>query len=557
MSVEGSVVVAGRGTVACRVATAAILAIALGGPFPAIAAAGGGEAACSASLQSLIDSTPTNGTLDLATCVYREAAAVDRPMTIVGREGSGISGADVWTSWTRAGGIWTSDLVVPHAASSAPCAAGSPDCNLPAQLRMDGGALRHVQGATPAAGEFAIDGSGHVVLGSDPAGHRIEVAVRSRWLDVRSPGVTIRSVSFDMAANGPQAEDAALRVVGGDGFSLDGSTLAEAHGALLGIVGGRGIRVTGNTLRRAGQEGFGITGATDVTLSGNAITANNEAGFDPEWEAGGGKATRTTGIRFETNVVADNRGPGLWCDIGCRDAEFVGNRISGNERPGIAYEVSADGRIEDNAVWANGWGRTDWGWGAGILISSSASTTVARNTVAWNADGIVVIRQDRPDAPPDAGSAIVVSDNTVASGADPSAPYLLAWLDGGRSGSLWSAPGNAGRDNAFWAPAGADRFAWNGDITDATRFAGTDGGQGSRLLGAPELDRRLAAASVPLAPPPHPEGSPERQIERLILAGVVLTAAAGFGLAALAWELRRRRRSRGPRGAPVEADAAG
>src|SRR4051794_14327903 len=396
---------------------------------------------CTQSLQALIDATPPGGGLQLPGCVFRASAAIERPISVVGSAGTEIRGSDVWTSWRASNGRWISADPLPSRDAAGECRADQPDCGQRRQVFVDG--RRLVEAAEPSATNFAVTADEHVALGFDPAGRTVEVSVRDRWLDVRAAGVTIRAVTFRHAINAPQAEQAALRVEASDAFSLVDSTLADAHGSLLGVDGGSRLLVQGNDLGEAGQEGFAITRATDGLVAQNRIHDNNTAGFDPEWEAGGGKATRLRGVRFESNEVTNNAGPGLWCDIDCEHVTMSRNRVSGNERAGLFYEISIDGRISDNVVWSNGWGKTELGWGAGILISSSGATTVDGNIVAWNADGISVVSQDRDDASVTAGSAIEVRDNLVVVGQDASRPYALAWLDDGGPSLSAAARGNA------------------------------------------------------------------------------------------------------------------
>ena len=51
------------------------------------------ESICSISLQTLIDSTPSDGTVSVPACVYRETVTISRPMTVIGY-GAVIDGRD-------------------------------------------------------------------------------------------------------------------------------------------------------------------------------------------------------------------------------------------------------------------------------------------------------------------------------------------------------------------------------------------------------------------------------------------------------------------------------
>ncbi|HEY6056534.1 MAG TPA: right-handed parallel beta-helix repeat-containing protein, partial [Candidatus Limnocylindrales bacterium] len=387
---------------------------------------------------------------------------------------------------------------------------------------------------------------------SDPAGHAVEVTTRARWLQISASDVTVDGLTFRDAGNGPQAEDAALRISGGsERFALARSHLLVAHGALLGLVGGVGHRVLDSELGWAGQEGFGIAGVADTLIARTYIHDNNTDDFEPGWEAGAGKASRSTGLTFDGNTVSNNRGPGLWCDIACESVTYVGNRVDHNENAGIFYEISTAGDIRSNVVFENGWGRVDWGWGAGILVSSSGSTDVADNTVAWNADGITVVSQPRPDRPAAAGTGISVHDNAVIGAPQPGDngdAFLVAWLQDG-DGPLYRPDShNDGGDNEFWSsaaePAG-ERFHWALGASTLEAFASTPGGRGGRYLSLGERNAVLSAAGAPLGPEQRlvHVAPTRRELVTFGLGGLGLVGIAVLGGIVL-W---RRRRAAGGR----------
>jgi len=95
------------------------------------------------------------------------------------------------------------------------------------------------------------------------------------------------------------------------------------------------------------------------------------------------------------------------------------------------YEISRSGAILDNAVWENGWGdHRSTIWGAGILVSSSGSTRVSGNIVAWSQEGISFISQNRgvsTSGDSATGNLVAVSGGRTAVGyftdwGDPAAP---------------------------------------------------------------------------------------------------------------------------------------
>jgi parallel beta-helix repeat protein len=185
----------------------------------------------------------------------------------------------------------------------------------------------------------------------------------------------------------------------------------------------------------------------------------------------------------------------------------TGNRIYGNSTAGIMLEVSSHATVSGNAVWENGWGSTAWGWGAGILVSSSSSVAVSGNTVAWNADGISIISQNRSDAP---GSIVddTVRDNTIVMAPQPgdgSDVMGLAWLEDWNGVLFASSSHNSGAGDDFWWAGAAPRCAydWNGCYDTLGAFNGTAGEQGGALLSSATRAARLAAAGIPSGPQHH------------------------------------------------------
>jgi parallel beta-helix repeat protein len=322
--------------------------------------------------------------------------------------------------------------------------------------------------------------------------------------------VTANDVTIDgmtvMDTTNP-AQDGAVRVRNASRFVFRNGSITGAAGACISIVGGANNTVARSNLAYCGQEGFHATGVTGLTYDSNTIHDNNpNMAYDPYWEAGAGKVTNTSSLVFRGNNVYANRGPGLWCDIACTGVTFTGNRVHDNDQSGIFFEISDGALIENNAVWNNGWTRTGWGWGAGILVSSSRNAEVRNNTVAWNADGISVISQGRGDAPgPIVGNN--VHDNVVVMGpksSDSSEKMALAWLqDWG--GVLYAAgSNNRGSGNRYWVtvaePQGG-RYNWNGGMSTLSAFNATPGEESGAYLTTAQKDSALSTAGIPTAAP--------------------------------------------------------
>lgn len=328
--------------------------------------------------------------------------------------------------------------------------------------------------------------------------------MRTYGIVVTASNVTIDGMTVMDTTN--PAQDGAVRVRDASGFVFSNGRITGAAGACVSIAGGVNNRVTGTELAYCGEEGFHATGVTGLTFEFDTIHHNNpNMAYDPYWEAGAGKVTHSSNVVFRWNEVYANRGPGLWCDISCTNATFAWNRIHDNDQSGIFFEISDGALIEGNAVWNNGWTRTAWGWGAGILVSSSRNTEVRNNTVAWSPDGISVISQNRSDAP---GSVINnnVHDNVVAlvpRSTDSSDKMALAWLQDW-SGVLYSSgSNNRGSSNDYWISVPepqSGRFNWNGGKSTLADFNTTPGEESGRYLSVSEKDTALSGAGIPTSP---------------------------------------------------------
>jgi parallel beta-helix repeat protein len=345
---------------------------------------------------------------------------------------------------------------------------------------------------------LTLRGYGATISGKSAAG----TTVRSAWVVVNASDVTVEGFTMRYANNA--AQTGAVTVKNGvNRFTLRACDLAYAAGANVAYGGANSSLVEDCAIHHAGQLGVHLggdaTNGKNNVLRNNRIYANNTAGFDPEWEAGGVKATVQTGLRLEGNEVYDNAGPGLWCDIYCRDIVVTDNRIHHNSHAGIFFEVSTGATIRGNRLWENGWGKAVWGWGAGILISSSGGADVSDNVVAWNYAGISVISQDRTDWNHSVTNNYV-HDNTVIGEYD---RWLAFWAQDWDGIMFNAASNNRGSGNRYWMDHPEDghwRFEWQGGKGTLAAFNATPGEEGGTYLSAAAKDSVLTNAGMPTAP---------------------------------------------------------
>jgi parallel beta-helix repeat protein len=336
--------------------------------------------------------------------------------------------------------------------------------------------------------------------------------VRTHGFVVTASDVTIDG--FEVTGTRNPAQDGAVRVRSAHRFTLRNAHIHHTGGSCVSIAGGSGHRVVDSELAYCAQQGYHLASVTDTVVARNRIHHNNpNRAYDPEWEAGGGKAARVLRLTFDSNRVYANRGPGLWCDIDCRDVTFKNNRVYQNESAGIFFEISDGALITGNRVWENGWRKREWGWGAGILISSSRNVEITRNIVAWNADGISVISQNRSGGygwQPGVSTwnsvvNVNVHDNDIIlapQASDTSEKFTLAWLQDWNGVLFQSSSNNRGSGNRYWHahPEPSTRFAWAGGRSRLADFNATPGESNGRYLSTTERNNILSAAGIPTAP---------------------------------------------------------
>jgi nitrous oxidase accessory protein NosD len=354
---------------------------------------------------------------------------------------------------------------------------------------------------------MTVIGNGAVIDGRDASG----AIVRTTWMIIDADDVTIDGFTMRSANDAALARAGALRVVDGRNRpTIRNCDLGFATYADLAIGTANSATVSNCRIHDGGALGIhvgggasGVTNGQNNKIVDNDIYDNNRNDiYSPEWESGGVKATVQTNLLFQRNDVYGNHGPGLWCDIYCRGTVYANNRVHDNTHAGIMEEVSYDARITGNVAWNNGFGKAVWGWGAGILVSSSTGTEVSGNTLAWNARGCIsVISQNRTDWPAVKPYAnISVHDNDCATLDNVEG---IGWLEDW-SGPLFSgANGNHGQTNRYWFPTSEDgrwRFAWAGYVSYLSNFNSTPAEEAGVYLTATSKNTILSAAGVPTTP---------------------------------------------------------
>lgn len=379
--------------------------------------ANGTKAAPWRSLQQGVDQLKPGDILLIASGTYRERVEVKRggtakaPVTISAMPGARVvvTGADLLPDgWTR-----HDDGAYSHAWPHRFPINGPDDLTHPAdkeheltgraeQVTHLGRPLRQVLRRDQVApGTFFVDLAANKLYvklrdGGDPANTDIEASTRGQWLSSGASHVRARGVTFRHAAN--HAQRGAFVLVGkASGWVVEDCVFERANGPGATFTG-EGHVVRRSEFRDNGQLGFGAWSCHDTRIEECGVSRNNVKGYLTDWEAGGLKVTMSRGFVLDRCRVIDNRGPGIWYDIGNEKATVSHCLVADNDEAGVFYEISYGLHAHDNVVVNNANAGTKprraWGYG-GITLSSSEDCVIEHNTVVGNRDGITFREQNR------------------------------------------------------------------------------------------------------------------------------------------------------------------
>lgn len=495
------------------------------------------EEDCTQSIASMISDAESGDVISVPACIYRETVTIDKPLALIADPGAEIRGSDVVEDWVFDSALnrWRSVVTVPnyYTRDTSKCADPSNRCNLPEQVFVNGEAYEQMaHESVPSGQQFALDSNRRVVLGDDPTGQMVEVTMRQAWVladravdDVVIKGFTMKHVSQHAQGGGGISLD-----YDNHNWTIEDNKLSDSHADLLQLAG-TGHEILSNELFNAGWvaingddsdcDSAGGSECDTGEVRGNLIQRNKIynntiGGFNPRWAGGGVKLIGNYDTILELNEVYDNVGPGLWCDIECRDIVFRDNCLYDNSSNGIFFEISSGAKIYGNRVFGNGFGYADWGWGSGILVSGASLDTgmsdaeIYDNVVAWNADGIGVVR---PGSRGGAHEVTIpknnlVRDNVIALDLvlNGDQRWAMGWLEDRRwNGEIWeAASNNLGRDNSYWiGSAHTTRSTFKYDATNfnATQidlFNATLGAENDTILTDAQLQAILSSEDMPL-----------------------------------------------------------
>jgi parallel beta-helix repeat protein len=271
---------------------------------------------------------------------------------------------------------------------------------------VDGQVLRAV-GSREAVvpGTFYVEGASespvaiYVRMPQDdaPFNHTVEAAARKllfgRYNVNEFPCATgswvpgwIRVIGFTFR------HSAQLAVCSGSQGDLFEENVAEWNSQQGFVVVGFNHTLRGNSANDNGR--YGISGYESVgsLLEYNLSLRNNWKGFDPFWDAGGGKFVKTSNTIIRNHLAGENRGIGIWFDIDNDNNVIERSTIYRNEIAGIALEQNTTNTlVRNNVLYGN---RIRGPLGTGLFSQAASNNVIVNNSFIANEGSGLFIRYD-------------------------------------------------------------------------------------------------------------------------------------------------------------------
>jgi hypothetical protein len=487
-----------RRTLVCVLGLCSLLIVALvvvRSPLVAPATVGVHNASCprdaiavepGASIEATVELADDGAVFCLKNGIHRAQAVRPRPRQRFYGEGRTIlNGSQLVADFTREGRYWVASSQFQPGPKHGECLPSAPACGLPEGVFIDDKPLNQVlsKDRLETNGFYFDYANRKIYLADDPRNRKVEATVAAFAFESTAGDVLISNITVEKYAS--VAQKGAIHAREGTRWIIETCEVRLNSGA--GIDVGNGTRVRTCTVHHNGQIGIAGNG-NDIAIENNHIWSNNIYGFDYTWEGGGAKIAMSDGVTFRANHVHDNNGPGLWCDIDCRNVVYDGNLVERNQDIGIFHEISFKAVIRNNVVRHNGRGYRGWFWRAEIGVAASQDVEVSNNTltIATGGCGIVLIDQGRRTKD---GGKYKTRNNTVR---DNNLTFEGAACAGGVSDVTPDdenfriiVDGNNSFDsNVYRVPrtSGPAHFVWGHDVTDWDGFRRKGLEQGGQLI---------------------------------------------------------------------------
>jgi parallel beta-helix repeat protein len=415
------------------------------------------------SIQAAVNAYPGGTTFTLKAGVHRlQSVQPKAGDTFVGETGAIMSGARLLTSFTRSGSYYVAGGQTQQGYASGVCAAGYDACKLPEQLFIDDRVLTRTTSLSQVtSGKWYFDyGADRIYFIDNPSGHRVEISVSSYAFAGSEANITVKNLTVEKYAN--SAQMGAFVGTNTTGWILDGNQVRWNHG--VGISMGSGWKVLHNNVHHNGQLGIATSGGrSNILVDGNEIAYNNTAGFDPFWEAGGGKFLKAYNLTVRNNYVHHNTGMGLWTDTSYPTTIYESNRVTDNAYGGIYHEVSYDAVIRYNTCERNGLAKTGALRYGGISVDNSPNVQIYGNTVSNNRDGIGARQLTHPVTTGPYGPLqlknLYVHDNKVTMSQSGGYSGVIQYVS---DNSYYTSRNNRFVKNTYYLSGTAMYFSWYG-----------------------------------------------------------------------------------------------
>ncbi len=451
------------------------------------------------TIQKAMNTAGPGDTVHIRGGTYREQVELVRgggeagkPLTVKNYAGEFvvIKGSDVVTGWTHhAGNIWkrtnwriNSQQVFVDFDDARPTAGPKPlqQIGMPSPYYTATWEYNSPVGnglADMMPGSFYYDPAEAVLYvwladGSNPNDHVVEASVRRRIFFMGRPWITLDGLHFrhsNLSAFAQQG--AAVELSSNSTVTRCDIQFTDFAGVSLGYLQTNGQVLLSN-ISNNGSTGINAVAASKFRIAGNTINANNTRNFNPLWHAGGIKGVTDAWGNIEFNVVAYNKGSGIWFDYTDSGQPIVirFNYVhdNGPKDSGIFMEVAKNVLIHNNVISNN--------TRRGVYVAASSDVRVLNNTIAGTAGhaGIEV------GGMPRAGASLTnnqILNNIISHGstlhdllitppngttiAGNTSNHNLIWRSGAAI-RLWS--GNSYGDLAAWREAtGHDTNSVSGD----------------------------------------------------------------------------------------------
>jgi hypothetical protein len=373
------------------------------------------------SVQYAVDKAASGKTLVLRGGTYHEYVYVPsgKSLTIQAHPGEAVwfDGAQTVSGFTKSGTTWAKtgwkydfdsrvsytkgeDLSRRFVDPAYPMA-GHPD-----GVWIDGVAQKQVASASQVkAGTFFVDKSGdRLILGTDPAGKKVEASTLAKAIRIHGKDTTLRGFGVKRYAT-------TLAELGTVSAEVDRATvenLVITENATIGLFAwAQGHMFRNLTLTKNGLMGVGANKAHGLTLKSSLITGNNAEKFNWAPSSGGLKFSASDNVKILDNVFRGNGPMGVWFDVSMYNITITGNTIEGHSRTGLLVELSQKALVADNHSVNNG---------RGIAVYNSGDVDIWNNTLADNDRTIEFMQDERRQEVSSLRSKIpwVVSDVTVS-----------------------------------------------------------------------------------------------------------------------------------------------